>query len=44
MRLALTQPDDRLAEADVDIVLELWAITVVTTVAGSFAAFLSKKS
>ncbi|HEX6664132.1 MAG TPA: hypothetical protein VF025_10690 [Gaiellaceae bacterium] len=28
----------------VDLFLELWAITVVATVAGSFAAFLSKKS
>lgn len=28
----------------VDIFLELWAITVVTTVAGSFAAFLANKS
>jgi Ion channel len=27
----------------VDIVLELWAITVVASVAGSFAAFLQKK-
>lgn len=27
----------------VDIFLELWAITVVTTVAGSFAAFLANK-
>jgi hypothetical protein len=27
----------------VDIFLELWALTVVTTVAGSFAAFLTKK-
>ncbi len=26
-----------------DLVLELWAITVVTTVAGSFAAFLQNK-
>ena len=28
----------------VDIFLELWAITVVATVAGSFAAFLANKS
>jgi ion channel len=27
----------------VDMVLELWAITVVATVAGSFASFLQKK-
>lgn len=27
----------------VDLFLELWAITVVATVAGSFAAFLQKK-
>jgi hypothetical protein len=27
----------------VDMFLELWAITVVATVAGSFAAFLQKK-